>query len=142
MGTLSDFQMDHIGVAVHDLDLATQRYKDMYNTTVIAEEEVAHQGVVVRFLKHRDKKIELLKALHADSPVGRFLQKRGEGIHHIAYRVVDIEKEMKLLKTKGLQLLQEKPVRGAMNKWVCFVHPKSIGGMLVELCQPMESGHK
>ncbi len=135
---VKDFPLDHIGVAVSNLEIATNRYRRLYDVTILADEEVASQKVNVRFLKMGNTKIELLVPSSELSPVFRFLAKRGEGIHHLAFRVKDINAEMKRLNDEGFHVLQKKPIRGAMNKWVFFVHPKSMGGTLVEICQYMD----
>lgn len=131
--------LDHVGVAVRDLELATDRYHQLLGTTVIHEEEVTSQKVRVRFLKHQDQKIELLQATAPDSPIARFLERRGEGIHHLAFRVDDIQAEMQRLRQQGFEILQEEPIRGAFNKLIFFIHPRSMGGTLVEICQPIET---
>ena len=135
---IKDFPLDHIAVAVFDLDEATERYAKLSNISIIAEEVVESQKVKVRFLQQADHKIELLQATGPDSPVARFLKKRGEGIHHLAFRVEDIYTEMERLLKEGFQLLQDQPVTGALNKWIFFIHPKSMGGVLVEICQPKD----
>ncbi len=131
--------LDHIGVAVSDLDNATVKYQQLLGAEVIHEETVTSQRVSVRFLQHNQQKIELLHATHPDSPIARFIDKRGEGIHHIAYRVEDIHAEMERLRSEGFRLLQEQPILGAYNKLICFIHPKSMGGTLIEICQPQHS---
>jgi len=135
---VKDFPLDHIAVAVFDLDEATQRYADLSPISIIAEEVVESQKVKVRFLQQADHRIELLQATSPDSPVAKFLEKRGEGIHHLAFRVKDIHFEMQRLKKEGFRLLQDHPVHGALNKWIFFIHPKSMGGVLIEICQPKD----
>ena len=128
-------KIEHIGIAVNDMQAAKNIYELLLNTVVYKTEEVTSEGVNTAFLKSGPNKIELLQATTPDSPIAKFLEKKGEGIHHIAFDVADIEAEMKRLKAEGFILLNDKPKRGADNKLVCFVHPKSANGVLVELCQ-------
>ncbi len=130
-----DLTLDHIGVAVKNLDDAINKYQELLNARVVHREEVPSQGVAVCFLEYKTQRIELLKPLNAESPVARFIQKRGEGIHHIAYKTENIETEMVRIRNMGMQVLQEKPVPGAWNKMIFFIHPRSVGGVLVEICQ-------
>jgi methylmalonyl-CoA/ethylmalonyl-CoA epimerase len=128
-------KIEHIGIAVADLKAAGDLYEKLLNTSVYKIEEVATEGVKTAFLQSGPNKIELLEASSADSPIAKFIAKKGEGIHHIAFEVDDIKAEMARLKNEGFVLLSDEPKRGADNKLVCFVHPKSAGGVLVELCQ-------
>jgi methylmalonyl-CoA/ethylmalonyl-CoA epimerase len=128
-------KIEHIGIAVHDLKVAGITYEKLLNTTVYKTEEVASEGVKTTFLQSGPNKIELLEALSENSPIAKFLEKKGEGIHHIAFEVDDIKTEMERLKREGFILLSDEPKPGADNKLVCFVHPKSANGVLVELCQ-------
>ena len=128
-------KIEHIGIAVKDLEKGNELYKKLLGKAHYKIEEVASEGVKTSFFKVGFNKIELLEATNPDSPIAKFIEKRGEGIHHIAYAVKDIRKEMKRLKKEGFRLLNEEPKKGADNKLVCFVHPKSAGGVLVELCQ-------
>lgn len=128
--------IEHIGIAVNDLDEATARYEKLLGVAPYASEEVYSEGVKTVFFRLGDNKIELLGALNGQSPVAQFLEKRGEGIHHIAYRTDDILKDMQRLKAEGFKVLSEQPKDGAENMWVCFVHPKDCRGVLTELCQP------
>ncbi len=134
--SLLPLPLDHIGVAVKDIEQATVRYQQMAGLGILHDEVVESQKVKVRFLDGDHYKIELLEAIDSSSPVARFIKKRGEGIHHIAFSVDDIHEEMKRLRKKYL-ILQEKPIRGANNKLIFFIHPKSMGGTLVEICQPL-----
>ena len=127
--------MEHIGIAVIDFNAACSLYEKLLNTKVYKIEEVPSEGVMTAFLQSGPNKIELLEATDADSPVAKFIAKKGAGIHHIAFEVVDIVAEMERLKKEGFVLLSDGPKPGADNKLVCFVHPKSAGGVLVELCQ-------
>jgi len=128
-------KIEHIGIAVKDIEAAGKLYEILLNTTIYKTEEVESEGVKTAFLQSGPNKIELLEASSADSPVSKFIEKRGEGIHHIAFDVDDIEAEMERLKNAGFTLLNDKPKPGADNKLVCFVHPKSANGVLIELCQ-------
>lgn len=131
-------KIEHIGIAVKDLDLSCDLYEKLLNTACYKKEEVLSEGVNTAFFKTGENKIELLSATNADSPIAKFLEKRGEGIHHIAFDVDDIEAEMERLKGAGFTLLNEQPKKGADNKLVCFLHPKGTNGVLVELCQEIK----
>ena len=131
-------KIEHIGIAVKDIESANKIYQTLLNTKVYKQEEVKSEGVKTSFLKVGESKIELLEASNEDSPIAKFIAKKGEGIHHIAYDVDDIEAEMARLKAEGFQLLNERPKVGADNKLVCFIHPKSANGVLIELCQEMK----
>ncbi len=128
-------KIEHIGIAVRDLKAAGDLYEQLLNTKIYKTEEVATESVKTAFLQTGPNKIELLEALSADSPIAKFIDKKGEGIHHIAFEVDDIKAEMARLKALGFVLLSDAPKPGADNKLVCFVHPKSAGGVLVELVQ-------
>ncbi len=128
-------KVEHIGIAVKDLQAASNLYEKLLSTTIYKTEEVASEGVKTAFLQTGPNKIELLEALNADSPIAKFIEQKGEGIHHIAFEVDDIRVEMARLKSEGFVLLSDEPKPGADNKLVCFVHPKSVGGVLVELVQ-------
>ncbi|MDB5145031.1 MAG: mce [Mucilaginibacter sp.] len=132
-------KVEHIGIAVSDIKTAGQIYERLLNTTVYKTETVEQEGVQTAFLQTGPNKIELLQALNDDSPIAKFIVKKGEGIHHIAFDVTDIKAEMARLKAEGFVLLSDEPKRGADNKLVCFVHPKSANGVLIELCQEIES---
>lgn len=131
-------KIEHIGIAVKDIKSANKVYEALLNTKVYKEEEVGSEGVKTSFLKVGESKIELLEATNPNSPIAKFIDKKGEGVHHIAYDVDDIEKEMTRLKEAGFQLLNDRPKVGADNKLVCFIHPKSANGVLIELCQEMK----
>ena len=131
-------KIEHIGIAVNSITDAGEIYSKLLNTNVYKIEDVATEGVRTAFLQCGPNKIELLETLHADSPIAKFLTKKGEGIHHIAFEVTDIRAEMARLKSEGFVLLNDEPKCGADNKLVCFVHPKSAGGVLVELVQSVE----
>ena len=128
-------KIEHIGIAVKDIKAAGRLYEVLLNTTIYKIEDVVSEGVKTAFLQSGPNKIELLEATSEDSPVHKFIEKRGEGIHHIAFDVQDIEAEMQRLKDQGFILLSDKPKPGADDKLVCFIHPKSTNGVLIELCQ-------
>ncbi|MGV3636534.1 MAG: methylmalonyl-CoA epimerase [Flavobacteriales bacterium] len=128
-------RIEHIGIAVKDLAAAEDLYHKLLGTPSYKRETVESEGVITSFFQVGPNKIELLESTRADGPIAKAIEKRGEGIHHIAYEVADIRAEMARLKAEGFTLLNEEPKRGADNKLVCFVHPKSAGGVLVELCQ-------
>lgn len=132
-------KIEHIGIAVKDLDLSCDLYEKLLNTACYKREEVASEGVNTAFFKTGENKIELLSATNEDSPIAKFLEKRGEGIHHIAFDVEDIQVEMERLRGEGFTLLNEQPKKGADNKLVCFLHPKGTNGVLVELCQEIKT---
>ena len=128
-------KVDHIGIAVNGLDEALAVWRDAFGLEVEHSEEVAEQGVRVTMLPVGESHIELLQPLTENSPVGKFLEKRGPGIHHIAVRVPDIEAALAQLKLKGTRLIDEKPRVGARGCLVAFVHPSSANGVLLELVQ-------
>jgi methylmalonyl-CoA/ethylmalonyl-CoA epimerase len=128
-------KVEHIGIAVNNIKTAGDIYEKLLNTTVYKTERVEQEGVETAFLQTGPNKIELLQALNDDSSVAKFIAKKGEGIHHIAFEVDDIIAEMRRLKQDGFVLLSDTPKPGADNKLVCFVHPKSANGVLIELCQ-------
>ena len=132
-------KIEHIGIAVSDLKTAGSLYEKLLNTSIYKIEEVVTEGVKTAFLQAGPNKIELLEASSADSTIAKFIEKRGEGVHHIAFEVDDIIAEMARLKNEGFTLLSDEPKPGADNKLVCFVHPKSAGGVLVELVQERKS---
>ncbi|RMG20204.1 MAG: methylmalonyl-CoA epimerase [Bacteroidetes bacterium] len=128
-------KVEHIGIAVNKLEQAEPLYQTLLNSSAYKREEVESEGVITSFFRAGATKIELLEATRPDSPIARFIERRGEGLHHIAFEVEDIQAEMARLRAAGFRLLNEQPKRGADNKWVCFVHPKDCQGVLVELCQ-------
>lgn len=129
------YTTEHIGIAVHSLEKSLPLFEALLDTACYKTERVEHEGVNTAFLRAGSTKVELLEACHDEGPVARFLRQRGEGLHHIAFEVGDIRAEMARLAAAGFELLQEEPREGADNKLVCFLHPKSTGGVLVELCQ-------
>ena len=128
-------KIEHIGIAVNSIASAASVYEKLLNTPVYKIEDVLSENVKTAFLQCGPNKIELLEALSDDSPIAKFIAKKGEGIHHIAFEVKDIRAEMARLKGEGFVLLNEEPKIGADNKLVCFVHPKGVNGVLVELCE-------
>lgn len=131
-------KIEHIGIAVKDIAAADKIYSELLGVHPYKQEEVASEGVLTSFFKIGDSKIELLEATREDSPIAKFIEKKGEGIHHIAFDVEDIHAEMDRLRAEGFVLLNEQPKRGADNKLVCFIHPKSAHGVLIELCQEIK----
>lgn len=129
------YTIEHIGIAVRSVDEGEKLYQRLLNRPPYKREEVPSQMVITSFFKAGESKIELLQPTDDRSPVHRFIEKRGEGIHHIAFEVNDIRKEMQRLKNEGFELLQDEPAVGADNKWVCFIHPRSASGVLIEICQ-------
>lgn len=128
-------RLEHIGIAVKNLKTSNELFARLLGTTHYKIEEVASENVNTSFFKIGESKVELLEATAENSAIAKFIEKRGEGIHHIAFEVEDIYAEMKRLEQEGFQLLNKEPKRGADNKLVCFIHPKSANGVLVELCQ-------
>lgn len=128
-------KIEHIGIAVKNLQNSSLLYERLLACKSYKKEEVESEHVITEFFKVGESKIELLQATSSDSPVAAFIEKWGEGIHHIAFAVDNILDEMARLKKEGFQLLNESPKRGADNKLVCFIHPKSANGVLIELCQ-------
>ena len=131
-------KIEHIGIAVRNIEEANKVYKSLLGYSPYKTETVDEEGVKTSFFMCGESKIELLEAIQKDSPIAKFIEKKGEGIHHIAFSVIDIEAEVKRLKGEGFIVLNEKPKRGADNKWVVFLHPKSVNGVLVELCQEID----
>jgi methylmalonyl-CoA/ethylmalonyl-CoA epimerase len=128
-------KIEHLGIAVKSLETSNALFEKLLGTPQYKTEEVASEGVLTSFFKIGDSKIELLEATREDSPIAKFIEKRGEGIHHIAFEVADIHTEMKRMQDEGFTLLNAEPKRGADNKLVCFLHPKNTNGVLIELCQ-------
>jgi len=126
--------VEHIGIAVKNLSQSVPLFEKLLNAPCYKTETVEDERVNTAFFKQGDTKIELLESTEADGIIAKFIEKRGEGIHHIAFEVADIHAEMTRLQQEGFVLLNETPKLGADNKWVCFLHPKSTNGVLVELC--------
>jgi methylmalonyl-CoA/ethylmalonyl-CoA epimerase len=131
-------KIEHIGIAVKNIKTANDQYSKILSTTPYKEEEVESESVVTSFFKMGETKIELLQATDEQSAIARFINKRGEGIHHIAFEVNDIYQEMERFRSMGFQLLNDQPKRGADNKLICFIHPKEAHGVLIELCQSID----
>jgi methylmalonyl-CoA/ethylmalonyl-CoA epimerase len=128
-------KIEHIGIAVKDLEASNQIFASLFGVTHYKEEEVASENVKTSFFKSGPNKIELLQATNPESPIAKFIDKKGEGVHHIAFAVLDIKAEIDRLKTAGFVVLNEAPKKGADNKLVAFLHPKTTNGVLIELCQ-------
>ena len=128
-------KIEHIGIAVKNLDEANKIYEQLLGTPPYKIETVDSEGVSTSFFKTGESKVELLQATKDESAIAKFIAKKGEGIHHIAFAVKDINKEIKRLKEDGYTIINESPKKGADNKLVCFVHPKNTKGVLIELCQ-------
>jgi methylmalonyl-CoA/ethylmalonyl-CoA epimerase len=129
---------EHIGIAVKNISESVKIFEALLNTPCYKTEVVESEKVTTAFFKTGETKIELLEASSPESAIAKYVEKRGEGLHHIAFEVSDIEAEMARLKEKGFHLLRDKPFQGADNKMVCFIHPKSCNGVLVELCQEIK----
>jgi methylmalonyl-CoA/ethylmalonyl-CoA epimerase len=132
-------KIEHLGIAVQHLEESILLYERLLNTSCYKRELVEQQGLETAFFQTGPNKIELLASTDPQGVIARFLEKRGEGIHHIAFEVDDIEAEMKRLSEEGFTLLQEKPIPGADNKLICFVHPKNTHGVLIELCMERQN---
>ena len=128
-------QIDHVGIAVEDLEASVARYRELLGSEPVHRETVADQGVEEVLFAIGTSYVQLLGALGSDTPVGAFLAKRGPGMHHVAYRVEDLEAELATLRAAGAQLIDETPRVGSRNTLIAFVHPRSTGGVLVELVQ-------
>jgi methylmalonyl-CoA/ethylmalonyl-CoA epimerase len=131
-------KIEHIGIAVKDIEKSALLFSSLFGEPAYKTEVVESEGVRTSFFKTGPNKIELLEATRPDSPIAKFLEKKGEGIHHIAFAVEDIEKKVKELKNEGFRILNEIPKKGADNKLVIFLHPKSTNGVLIELCQDIK----
>jgi len=131
-------KIEHIGIAVKNLEKSNTLFASLFGEKHYKIEEVLSEGVKTSFFQIGTNKIELLEASDPDSPIAKFISKKGEGIHHIAFAVEDIKAEIKRLKKEGFVILNETPKKGADNKLVAFIHPKSTNGVLVELCQEIK----
>ena len=132
-------KIEHLGIAVRDISSANSVYEQLLGVAPYKQEEVSSENVLTSFFRVGANKIELLQATHQDSAIAKFIEKRGEGLHHVAFDVADIRAEMARLKEAGFRLLNDEPKQGADNKLICFVHPKSTHGVLIELCQEIHS---
>ncbi len=131
-------RLEHIGIAVKNLEASNELFATLLGKPHYKMEEVASEHVKTAFFQNGEAKVELLEASSPDSAIAKYIEKRGEGIHHLAFEVDDIHAEMKRLVNEGFQLLSPEPKRGADDKLVCFFHPKSVNGVLVELCQSIK----
>lgn len=130
-------KIEHLGIAVRDLDAAEKIFEDVLGTSSYKREEVESESVITSFFKVGESKVELLQATDESSAISKFIEKRGEGLHHVAFDVVDIEAEIERLMDKGYRMIHESPKEGADGKIIAFMHPKSSNGVLVELCQDL-----
>jgi len=135
-------KLEHIGIAVKSLANSVPLFEKLLNSTCYKTEVVESEKVNTAFFKQGETKIELLESASTDGIISKYLEKKGEGLHHIAIEVPDIEKEMERLKKEGFVLINEKPKPGADNKLVCFLHPKTTNGVLIELCQSVRPSRK
>ena len=131
-------KIEHIGIAVKSLETSNLLFEKLFGQPPYKQEEVASEGVKTSFFMNGPNKIELLEATNEDSPIAKFIAKKGEGIHHIAFDVEDIVSEISRLKEEGFVVLNETPKKGADNKLVAFLHPKGTNGVLIELCQEIK----
>lgn len=131
-------KIEHIGIAVKDIEKSNELFASLFNKKPYKQEEVKSENVLTSFFQTGESKIELLQATHEDSAIAKFIEKKGEGIHHIAFDVTDIYAELKRLEKEGFTIITKEPKKGADNKLVAFLHPKSTNGVLVELCQEIE----
>ena len=131
-------KIEHIGIAVKNLEVSNLVFEKLFGAPAYKFEDVETEGVTTSFFRNGPNKIELLAATNPESPIAKFIEKKGEGIHHIAFDVVDIVLEIARLKKEGFIVLNEIPKKGADNKLVAFLHPKSTNGVLIELCQEIK----
>ena len=130
--------LEHIGIAVKSITESDKLFEKLLGQPPYKHEHVESQNVLTSFFIAGKSKIELLESTNSDSAIQKFIERKGEGIHHVAFEVEDIRKEMQRLKNEGFELLSHEPSIGADNKWVCFIHPRSANGVLVELCQSID----
>ena len=131
-------KLEHIGIAVKDLAASNELFSKLFNSSPYKQEIVDSEHVITSFFQTGASKIELLAATDPNSAIAKFIEKKGEGIHHMAFEVADIHAEMKRLESEGFQLINENPKKGADNKLVCFLHPKSTNSVLIELCMEIK----
>lgn len=131
-------KIEHIGIAVRDINSSNDLFASLFGKEHYKIEDVESEGVKTSFFKCGPNKIELLQATDKNSPIAKFIEKKGEGIHHIAFAVDNIEKEIKRLTNEGFKMIHETPKKGADNKLIAFLHPKSTNGVLIELCQEIK----
>ena len=127
--------IEHIGIAVHDIEASNKVFTKIFGKKSYKSESVQSESVITSFFQVGESKIELVAATNQDSPIAKYLAKNREGMHHIAFDVVDIKSEMKRLQSLGIRTLNDQPKQGADNKLICFLHPKDTNGVLIELCQ-------
>jgi methylmalonyl-CoA/ethylmalonyl-CoA epimerase len=132
------FKVEHIGIAVKSLEQSIPLFEKLLNTPCYKTEKVSAENVNTAFFQKGETKIELLESMTEDGVIQKYIDKKGEGIHHVAFEVENIYAEMERLKSDGFILLNEQPKKGADNKWVCFLHPKSTNSILIELCQEIK----
>jgi methylmalonyl-CoA/ethylmalonyl-CoA epimerase len=132
-------KLEHIGIAVKSIDTANKLFSGLLGRTHYKIEVVESEGVKTSFFEVSGVKIELLEATRPDSPIAKFIEKRGEGIHHLAFEVDDIKSEIIKYQNDGFELINKEPKKGADNKMICFLHPKSTAGVLIELCQEIRN---
>ena len=128
-------KIEHIGIAVHDIEASNKVFTKIFGKESYKSESVQSESVITSFFQIGKSKIELVAATNQDSPIAKYLAKNREGMHHIAFDVVDIKSEMKRLQSEGIRTLNDQPKQGADNKLICFLHPKDTNGVLIELCQ-------
>ena len=131
-------KIEHIGIAVSDLNEANKIYSQILGLDPYKQEIVESEGVITSFFQTKNTKIELLQGISEGNAISKFVEKRGQGIHHIAFEVKNIYKEIKRLKKLGFKIINEAPKKGADNKLICFIHPKSTNHVLIELCQEIK----
>ena len=131
-------KLEHIGIAIENLEESKALFSELFDTQPYKDEGVESEGVLTTFFKTGESKIELLSATNEESPIAKFIEKKGEGIHHLAFEVEDIEHEIKRLSGLGYRVINETPKPGADNKKIAFLHPKSTNGVLIELCQDIK----
>lgn len=131
-------KIEHIGIAVADIDASNKVFEKVFGKENYKSEKLESEGVVTSFFQIGENKIELVAATNSDSPISKFLSKKREGMHHIAFAVDNIQAEMERLKNEGITLLNDAPKKGADNKLICFLHPKDTNGVLIELCQEIK----
>lgn len=133
-------KIEHLGIAVKDINASNELFSKLLNTSPYKQEAVESEGVITSFFKMGESKIELLQATNENSAIAKFIKKKGEGIHHIAFGVDDIEAEISRLADEGFELIHKAPKQGADNMMIAFLHPKSTNGVLIELCQEISQG--
>ena len=131
-------KIEHIGIAVSDIDASNKIFQKIFGKASYKSEKVESEGVVTSFFQIGENKIELVSATNTDSPISKYLSKNKESMHHIAFDVENIEKEIYRLQKEGIRILNDKPKKGADNKLICFLHPKDTNGVLIELCQEIK----